>query len=42
MSPSTRRFEVRVRFIELARTRYRVRPGARFRVRVSTDATTVR
>jgi hypothetical protein len=42
MSPSTREFEVRVRFIELARTRYRVRPGARFRVRVSTDATTVR
>lgn len=42
MSPSTREFEVRVRYVELARRRYRVRPGARFRVRVSTDATTVR
>jgi hypothetical protein len=38
-SPSTREFEVRVRFVELARSRFLVRPTAMFRVRVSTDAT---
>jgi hypothetical protein len=38
-SPSTRAFAVRVRFIELARRRYVVRPTAMFRVRLSTDAT---
>lgn len=36
---STREFPVRVRFVELARSRFRVRPTAMFRVRVSTDAT---
>jgi hypothetical protein len=39
MSPSTREFEVQVRFVELGRRRYVVRPGARFNVRVSTDST---
>lgn len=38
-SPSTREFEVRVRFVELARQRFVVAPTAMFRVRVSTDAT---
>lgn len=42
LSPSTREFTVRVRYVELARTRYRARPGALLRVRVSTDATTLR
>jgi hypothetical protein len=37
-SPSTREFEVRVRFVELARRRFTVGPTAMFRVRVSTDA----
>jgi hypothetical protein len=37
-SPSTRAFEVRVRFVELARRRFVVRPTAMFRVRISTDA----
>jgi hypothetical protein len=37
-SPSTREFAVRVRFVELARRRFLVRPTAMFRVRVSTDA----
>jgi hypothetical protein len=41
MSPSTRAFEVRVRYVELARRLYRVRPGARINVRVSTDSTTL-
>jgi hypothetical protein len=41
MSPSTREFEVQVRYVELARRRYLVRPGARFNVRVSTDSTTL-
>jgi hypothetical protein len=40
-SPSTRAFEVRVRFVELARSRFVVRPTAMFRVRVSTDSTRV-
>jgi hypothetical protein len=40
-SPSTREFTVRVRFVELGRRRYLVRPGARFRVRVSTDGTSL-
>ena len=40
-SPSTREFEVQVRYVELGRRRYVVRPGARFNVRVSTDATTL-
>jgi hypothetical protein len=39
MSPSTREFEVQVRYVELGRRRYLVRPGARFNVRVSTDST---
>lgn len=38
-SPSTREFEVRVRFVELARSTFVVRPTAMFRVRVSTDST---
>jgi hypothetical protein len=38
MSPSTREFTVRVRYVELARERYRVRSTQMFRVRVSTDA----
>jgi hypothetical protein len=38
-SPSTRAFQVRVRFVELARRRFTVRPTAMFRVRVSTDST---
>jgi hypothetical protein len=41
MSPSTREFEVQVRYVELGRQRYVVRPGARFNVRVSTDSTTL-
>ena len=41
LSPSTREFEVRVRYVELARRRYVVRPGVRFNVRVSTDATSL-
>ena len=40
-SPSTREFEVQVRYVELGRRRYVVRPGARFNVRVSTDSTTL-
>jgi hypothetical protein len=40
-SPSTREFTVRVRFVELARRLFRVRPTAMFRVRLSTDATRV-
>lgn len=40
-SPSTREFEVQVRYVELGRRRYVVRPGARFNVRVSTDATSL-
>ena len=39
MSPSTRAFPVRIRFVELARHRFRPTPGGRLRVRVSTDAT---
>jgi FlgD Ig-like domain len=38
-SPSTREFEMRVRFVELAGARFVVRPTAMFRVRVSTDST---
>jgi hypothetical protein len=38
-SPSTRAFQVRVRFVELARRRFTLRPTAMFRVRVSTDST---
>ena len=38
-SPSTREFAVRVRFVELARRRFVVRPTAMFRARVSTDST---
>jgi hypothetical protein len=40
-SPSTREFSVRLRYVELGRRRYVVRPGARFRVRVSTDGTSL-
>ncbi len=40
-SPSTREFEVQVRYVELGRRRYVVRPGARFNMRVSTDSTTL-
>jgi FlgD Ig-like domain len=42
LSPSTREFTVRIRYIELSRPRYRTRPGARLRVRVSTDALSLR
>ena len=38
-SPSTREFEVQVRYVEVGRRRYVVRPGARFNVRISTDST---
>jgi hypothetical protein len=41
MSPSTRAFELRVRYVELGHRRYVVRPRARFNVRVSTDSTTL-
>ena len=41
MSPSTREFEVQVRYVELGHRRYVVRPRARFNVRVSTDSTTL-
>jgi hypothetical protein len=37
-SPSTREFAVQVRFVQLARSRYVVRPTGMVRVRVSTDA----
>jgi hypothetical protein len=42
LSPSTREFTVRIRYVELRRSRYRTRPGSRLRVRVSTDALSVR
>lgn len=42
LSPSTIAFTVRIRYVELTRPRYATRPGARLRVRVSTDATSVR
>jgi hypothetical protein len=42
LSPSTREFTVRIRYVELRRQRYRTRPGSRLRVRVSTDALSVR
>jgi flagellar hook capping protein FlgD len=42
LSPSTRAFTVRVRYIELRRSRYLARPGSRVRLRVSTDAQSVR
>jgi hypothetical protein len=37
-SPSTREFTVRVRYVELRRSRFRARPGSRIRLRVATDA----
>jgi hypothetical protein len=42
LSLSTREFTVRIRYVELRRPRYRARPGARLRVRVSTDAPSLR
>jgi hypothetical protein len=42
LSPSTREFTVHIRYVELRRHRYRTRPGSRLRVRVSTDALSVR
>lgn len=40
-TPSTREFTVRIRYVELRRSRFRARPGARLRLRVSTDARSV-
>ncbi|HET7855852.1 MAG TPA: FlgD immunoglobulin-like domain containing protein [Gaiellaceae bacterium] len=42
LSPSTREFTVRIRYVELRRSRYVVRAGSRARLRVSTDASSVR
>jgi FlgD Ig-like domain len=42
LSPSTRAFTVRIRYVELSRPRYRARPGARLRLRVSTDVPSLR
>jgi hypothetical protein len=42
LSPSTREVSVRIRYIEMRRRRYRARPGSRLRMRVSTDALSVR
>jgi len=41
LTPSTREFTVRIRYVQLSQRRYVAR-GRRLRVRVSTDATTVR
>jgi hypothetical protein len=42
LSPSTREFPVRIRYVELRRPRYVVKAGSRVRLRVSTDAQSVR
>jgi hypothetical protein len=42
LSPSTREFTFRVRYIELRQPRYVVKAGSRVRLRVSTDAQSVR
>jgi flagellar hook capping protein FlgD len=42
ISPSTREFTVRIRYVELRQSRYVVRAGSRVRLRVSTDAQSVR
>jgi hypothetical protein len=42
LSPSTRAFTVRIRYVELRRSRFSTRPGSRLRIRVSTDALSVR
>lgn len=42
LSPSTREFTVRIRYVELRRRRYVVKAGSRVRLRVSTDAQSVR
>jgi FlgD Ig-like domain len=42
LSPSTREFTVRVRYVELRKPRYVVKAGSRVRLRVSTDARSVR
>jgi hypothetical protein len=42
LSPSTREFTVRIRYVELRQSRYVVKAGSRVRLRVSTDAPSVR
>jgi hypothetical protein len=42
LGPSTRELTVRIRYVELRQRRYRVLGGDRLRVRVSTDAKTLR
>jgi hypothetical protein len=42
LSPSTREFVVRIRYVELRHPRYVARAGSRVRLRVSTDARSVR
>jgi FlgD Ig-like domain len=42
LSPSTREFTVRIRYVELRQPRYVVKAGSRVRLRVSTDAQSVR
>ena len=42
LGPSTRELTVRIRYVELRHRRYRVLGGHRLRIRVSTDATTLR
>lgn len=42
LSSSTRAFTVRIRYVELRRTRYVVLAGSRVRLRISTDARSVR
>lgn len=42
LSPSTREFTVRIRYIDLRQRRYVVRRNTRVSLRISTDATTVR
>jgi FlgD Ig-like domain len=42
LSPSTREFTVHIRYVELRQPRYVVKAGSRVRLRVSTDAQSVR
>jgi hypothetical protein len=42
LSPSTRAFTVRIRYVELRKSRYVVLAGSRVRLRISTDAQVVR
>jgi hypothetical protein len=42
LSPSTREFTVRIRYVELRQSRYLAKAGSRVRLRVSTDAQSVR